>query len=134
MVCDEDLRQATMSREELPSGGAMVARKGGSGSYRSPSTRSQNFSKPNTTPKASMTKEVLKPSVPIKGGDRECSYCGKNHTVDKCWKLHGRPEWADELIAKKGGARVSLVTTTTPANEEEVVPGPSNSGGDGAWF
>ncbi|KAJ0053893.1 hypothetical protein Pint_03369 [Pistacia integerrima] len=86
MICEEDTSLKTMGSEEKTSGSALVARKGKEGSlYESP----KPFFK-------------FGGSNPAKD-ERKCTHCGKNHTVDKCWKLHGRPYWADELIAKKLG-------------------------------
>lgn len=70
----------------------------------------------------------------------------KNHIVDKCWKLHGRPEWAEELIAQKHKSSAAHVTTQTIGDEpgnastEEAELGnfsyalcTSNTACDSAW-
>ncbi|XP_038719702.1 uncharacterized protein LOC120012372 [Tripterygium wilfordii] len=118
----------------------MVARKGTSGSYRFPSTKGHTPLKSAGSTGSFPAKESgssVSRSLPKKG-DRECSFCGKDHTVDKCWKLHGRPDWADDLIGKKQGSRASLVTTTTTDDdtelEKEDMSGSLHSGGDWAWF
>ncbi|XP_042952258.1 uncharacterized protein LOC122289343 [Carya illinoinensis] len=106
MICEEDTCLKTMGSEEKTSGSALAARKGKEGSlYESPKL----FSKSSGS---NLAKD-----------ERKCSHCGKNHIVDKCWKLHGRADWADELIAIKQGSRASLATTSTIENADEAKSG-----------
>ncbi|CAI9768135.1 unnamed protein product [Fraxinus pennsylvanica] len=120
MICEEDTRLKTMGSEENTSGSALAARKGKEGSlYESPKPFFKSGSGGSNSAK----------------DERKCTHCnGKNHIVDKCWKLHGRPDWTDELITKKQGSRASLATTPTIENEDEAKSGSTYSGGDWTWF
>ncbi|KAJ0111202.1 hypothetical protein Patl1_03428 [Pistacia atlantica] len=105
MICEEDIRLKTMGSEEKTSGSALAARKGKEGSLY----------------------ESLKPFFKSGGlnlvkDEHKCTHCGKNHTVDKCWKLHGRPNWANELIAKKQGSRASLINPVTGIGTIQLTP------------
>jgi hypothetical protein len=47
-------------------------------------------------------------------GPRKCTHCGRtNHTVDFCWKLHGKPAWANHATVDGDNS--------TPISEEQVL-------------
>ncbi|MCI35859.1 hypothetical protein A2U01_0057080, partial [Trifolium medium] len=60
-------------------------------------------------------------STKIKGQEIDgggCSHCGnKKHNIDTCFKVHGYPEWWNDMKAKKqkevagGSGRVALAST-----------------------
>ena len=76
---------------------------------RSGQTSTPNAGKPNTSSKSQLQSE---------GGG--CTHCGNSkHTRETCFKLHGYPEWWDDLKARKqrentangGSGRVALVNS-----------------------
>uniref|UniRef100_A0A2N9IR39 Fibronectin type III-like domain-containing protein n=1 Tax=Fagus sylvatica TaxID=28930 RepID=A0A2N9IR39_FAGSY len=47
-------------------------------------------------------------------GPRKCIHCGRtNHTIDFCWKLHGKPAWANHATVDGDNS--------TPISEEQVL-------------
>jgi hypothetical protein len=47
-------------------------------------------------------------------GPRKCTHCGRtNHTLDFCWKLHGKLAWANHAIVDGDNS--------TPISEEQVL-------------
>ena len=47
-------------------------------------------------------------------GPRKCTHCGcTNHTLDFCWKLHGKPAWANHATVDGDNS--------TPISEEQVL-------------
>jgi uncharacterized membrane protein YgcG len=47
-------------------------------------------------------------------GSKKCSHCGRtNHTIDFCWKLHGKPAWANHATIDGDNS--------TPISEEQVL-------------
>ncbi|BFG20566.1 hypothetical protein CerSpe_068400 [Prunus speciosa] len=93
MICEEDVQLKTMWSEEKISGSAMATRKGFQGPDRT------SFAHPPKSASASKpvierSSALLQSSVKHNGSsstkdEHKCTYCGKNHTIDKCWKLHG---------------------------------------------
>ncbi|XP_050229442.1 uncharacterized protein LOC126678591 [Mercurialis annua] len=85
----EDLRQSVMmTNEDTLSGGAMITR-GGQKLQHQFSFRTPSNGKPITKPQG-------------EGGGGGCTHCGNmRHTKEICFKLHGYPEWWQELKAKK---------------------------------
>lgn len=112
-ICEEELRLKTMMEDDIVS--ALSTNKGFRSSsrpppYRPPPQRSAPFKashaatpfKPAFKP---LTTKVAPNPLPHNSlkGERVCSYCNGDHIVEKCWKLHGKPDWADDLMAKKYG-------------------------------
>lgn len=83
----EDLRQSVMmTHEDTVSGSAMISR-GGQKPQRPISFRAPSNGK-------SITKSL--------GGEGGCTHCGNmKHTKETCFKLHGYPDWWEELKTKK---------------------------------
>uniref|UniRef100_A0A2N9GH48 Integrase catalytic domain-containing protein n=1 Tax=Fagus sylvatica TaxID=28930 RepID=A0A2N9GH48_FAGSY len=47
-------------------------------------------------------------------GPKKCTHCGRtNHTIDFCWKLHGKPAWANHATIDGDNS--------TPISEEQVL-------------
>ncbi|TXG65499.1 hypothetical protein EZV62_006774 [Acer yangbiense] len=105
----EDVRQAVMmAKGDTTSGAAMLSR-GGHKSQQTSSLQILSGGKPNMTTKSKSHTE---------GGG--CTHCGNvKLTRETCFKLHGYPEWWNELkakkkhdvVAKENPGRAALVST-----------------------
>ena len=137
----EDIRQAVMLTGTDPTTGVAMASKGIKTGNQQPrtlqmtkiETSSMGGGKPNATTKNKGQTE--------RGG---CNHCGNmKHTRETCFKLHGYPEWWNELKARKqreatGGSgraalvnaepQLSLVPLVEPKNESSFHSDQGNSG------
>ncbi|XP_059440183.1 uncharacterized protein LOC132172662 [Corylus avellana] len=140
----EAVRQAVMiTGDSSDNPGAVLASK----SFRS----GQNI--PSSTKSLSLGNgkgsNPSRPRIPSDG--TKCSHCGNSkHTRDTCFKLHGYPDWWNELQARKrrdagsdGGTGQAAVATTEPClslvetskgDALATDPGYSYQGDHWAWY
>ena len=94
-VCREEVRQTVMISGADTTPGAVMASKGIKGSHHQmppkPGALSLSSGKSNSSSKTKPPSDGMK-----------CTHCGNSkHTRDTCFKLHGYPDWWNDLQARK---------------------------------
>ncbi|XP_021833145.1 uncharacterized protein LOC110772963 [Prunus avium] len=115
LVVEEDNRQSSM----LGGGSAMAVKP-----YRPPHRTSSGL--PPRGPKTDNAK-----------GTEKCTHCGGDHLVEKCFKLHGYPEWWDAFKSRNKTPKAACVITTDASPSSTLLSdsesGPHDSRDDWAW-